>query len=226
VNSFLIRALSALILAPVVLFAVYNGGLFFQIIMLAALVIALKEWLNMCHVETEGDNQTNWVWFLPGCLYIFLSLISLYWLRISSQSGHITLFWLLAVVWAADTGAYLFGSTIGGPKLSPTISPNKTWAGFIGALISAALVGFITSFIYQENSVNWNLILISIMLGALSQMGDLLESYAKRHFGIKDSGSIIPGHGGVLDRIDGLMAAAMGAGILIYLEMGLNSIWR
>ncbi len=223
-NTLLVRTLSALILAPIVLYAVYAGGLIFQIMMILSLALGLKEWLNMCRIRENG--QVSWGWLLAGGLYISISIYGLYWLRLSNDSGHLILFWLLALVWAADTGAYLSGSTIGGPKLAPKISPKKTWAGFLGALVSAALIGLAYGYFMNDGALNLTLVVLSTIIGGLSQMGDLLESYAKRHFGVKDSGKIIPGHGGILDRIDGLMAAAIGAGVIIYLDLELGFSWN
>ena len=115
---------------------------------------------------------------------------------------------LLALVVAADTGGYLVGRTVGGPKLAPRISPNKTWSGLGGAVAGAALVGLLTAFILNHTNV-LVLTLISAVIGLLEQGGDLVESAFKRHFGVKDTSQIIPGHGGVLDRVDGLLAVAV-----------------
>ena len=119
------------------------------------------------------------------------------------------------MVWAADIGAYLFGRTIGGKKLLPTISPGKTWSGTAGGLAAAIITSIAFSEIFSPNQS----ILIMIFLGAAicvaSQMGDLLESYFKRVNKVKDSGRLIPGHGGVLDRVDGVLLAAPVAWILI-----------
>ena len=113
-------------------------------------------------------------------------------------------FWLLAVVWATDIGAYFAGRGIGGPKLAPSISPNKTWAGLIGGALSAGLVGTLAAGLTDSDATL--LVVGGMILAVVAQGGDLLESWCKRHFGVKDSSHIIPGHGGILDRVDGLLA--------------------
>ncbi len=223
----MVRTLSALILAPVVLAAVYVGEMLFHVLIAVALVAGLWEWLKMCRRTAQPDktSSTSVVWLLGGAGYIIAAMGALVWLRSYNEQGDIILFWLLGLVWAADTGAYLTGSTLGGPKFAPRISPNKTWSGFIGAIIFSTLVGWVTGYILGKAALDWDLILISSAIGAVSQMGDLLESFAKRHFGVKDSGTIIPGHGGILDRIDGLMAAAICAALVLYLNTGVELSW-
>ncbi|GAB5484934.1 MAG: hypothetical protein Pars93KO_13680 [Parasphingorhabdus sp.] len=122
------------------------------------------------------------------------------------------LFWTLALVWATDIGAYFSGRAIGGPKLAPTYSPNKTWAGLIGGVIVTALFSFALHVYFQ---LPFRLVLLSIPLAVLAQMGDLFESQMKRQAGVKDSGTIFPGHGGVMDRLDGLIPVAPVVAIII-----------
>ena len=118
--------------------------------------------------------------------------------------------WLLAVVWAADSGAYFCGRAIGGAKLAPKISPKKTWAGFFGALAASALVGFAAAILLEKPGY-FTLMGLSFMIGGISQLGDLLESWVKRRFNAKDASRLIPGHGGLFDRVDGLLAASLAA---------------
>jgi phosphatidate cytidylyltransferase len=132
--------------------------------------------------------------------------------RNDAEWGMASLLWIIALVVAADTGGYIAGRSIGGPKLAPRISPNKTWAGLAGAVAGAALVGLLTAFIVNHTNV-WVLVLLSAVLGVIEQAGDLVESTLKRHFGVKDASHIIPGHGGVLDRVDGLLA--VGVAVLV-----------
>ena len=153
----------------------------------------------------------NWrriVWTVPGTIYVAVAAAALVALRNDPDSGRAALVWIIGLVVAADTGGYLVGRTIGGPKLAPRISPNKTWSGLGGAVAGAALVGFLTAFVLNHTDV-WMLTLISAGLGLVEQAGDLVESAFKRHFGVKDTSQIIPGHGGVLDRVDGLLAVAV-----------------
>ena len=118
--------------------------------------------------------------------------------------GRDLVFWLLAVVWATDIGAYFAGRGIGGAKLAPAISPNKTWAGLIGGALAAALVGIIAARLLGSGAIP--LAVGGMALAVVAQGGDLLESWCKRRFGVKDSSHVIPGHGGILDRVDGLLA--------------------
>ena len=145
---------------------------------------------------------------MAGVIYIAVPVAALVAIRAEPTFGRAAVIWIIALVVAADTGGYLVGRTVGGPKLAPRISPNKTWSGLGGAVAGAALVGLLTAFVLNHTNV-WMLTLISAVLGLLEQGGDLVESAFKRHFGVKDTSQIIPGHGGVLDRVDGLLAVAV-----------------
>lgn len=139
--------------------------------------------------------------------YVALPCLAMIWLRFDATLGTAQMYWLLATIWATDTGAYASGRAIGGPKLAPRISPKKTWAGLIGGVVAAVLVGGATaSAVDLPNPLG--LALVSGVVGGWSQVGDLCESAMKRHFGVKDSSNLIPGHGGFLDRLDGLLFAA------------------
>ena len=137
--------------------------------------------------------------------YVALPAISLLFVR--TVGGSESLFWVLAVVWATDIGAYAFGRLIGGPKLAPAISPNKTWSGALGGLACAILASAAVFWGYQH-AISLGLALVAGLLSIISQAGDLFESALKRRYQVKDSGALIPGHGGVMDRFDGLWAAA------------------
>ncbi|MGV8997052.1 MAG: phosphatidate cytidylyltransferase [Parvibaculaceae bacterium] len=151
--------------------------------------------------------------------YLILPLIALVWLRLDPVYGLIGVFWLLFAVWATDTFAYFAGRGIGGPKLAPALSPNKTWAGLIGGMFGAALVGFITAVAFNLGSPAL-LALVSAVIAVVAQAGDIFESALKRRAGVKDSGKLIPGHGGILDRVDGLVTAALAAGLIGALHAG------
>lgn len=148
-----------------------------------------------------------------GVLYAGMPAIALIWLRVQSALGLEASLFLLLCVWAADTGAYFAGRLIGGPKLMPAISPSKTWSGFAGAIVSSGLTGLIFA-LALPLLPTLRCVVTGAVLAVVSQAGDLVESSLKRRYGVKDASGLIPGHGGFMDRVDGLIAAAIFAGIL------------
>ena len=144
---------------------------------------------------------------VSGPLYIAAAALALVALRLSPACGALAIFFLLAVVWSADSLAYFAGRMLGGPKFAPRISPKKTWSGFFGAVAGGAVAGLL--FAWATGMTAWPLAITGAVLGGFEQLGDLFESAMKRRFGVKDSGTLIPGHGGILDRVDGLVAAAV-----------------
>jgi phosphatidate cytidylyltransferase len=142
---------------------------------------------------------------LAGVLYLGPAFICLIALR-AGPAGLRNLLYLAAIVWAGDIGAYLAGRLIGGPRLAPRISPGKTWSGAAGGTLAAVLAGAAAGFEHPANAAA-----LALVLSVIAQAGDLLESAVKRYFGAKDSGRIIPGHGGLLDRLDGVLTAAPAA---------------
>ena len=125
--------------------------------------------------------------------------------------------WTLALVWATDIGAYFAGRAIGGPRLWPAVSPNKTWAGLIGGMAGAALFGWLAAWFFDLGApFSW----IGALMGLLAQLGDLFESWLKRRAGVKDSGTILPGHGGALDRLDGLLPVIVATFVILALGQG------
>jgi phosphatidate cytidylyltransferase len=262
-----LRAVSALVLAPLAVLAIWAGDLWFLAIMLAACAVLAREWAQMCaparpipiawavgaallavtatanvalspalvtlvfaaalagvfarRIGQEGLDAAY------GVLYLGWPAILLIWLR-DGNSG-MGLSWTIlvfVVAWSADVMAFLVGSLLKGPKLWPRYSPNKTWSGFVGGLAAGALAGWLVAvFIPGGLGVPhplWGLLLG--LAGALATMaGDLWESALKRRFGVKDAGGLIPGHGGLLDRVDGLMFAAVvlaAARLLIFMSEG------
>jgi phosphatidate cytidylyltransferase len=200
--NFRARVLSSLIMGPVVLAAVYFGGWIFTLLITLIMLLALREWLQM------ANQQKNRVlWILSGFLYTAVAGLSLLYLR-QQEFGMILVYYLLAVVWGTDIGAYLAGRSIGGPKLIPSISPNKTWAGLVGGMALAAAAGYgVAEGFDTKGSIS--AALLALILACVAQAGDVFESHLKRRADIKDSGQLIPGHGGVLDRIDGLVFASV-----------------
>ncbi len=155
-------------------------------------------------------------WFGLGILYVAIPCLAILWIRDDPTYGLANLIWLLSLVVAADSCAYLFGRSLGGPKLAPRLSPSKTWSGLIGAILGAGAVGLATALSLPEANI-WFLSIFSAALAIVEQIGDLLESGFKRRFGIKDTSRIIPGHGGVLDRVDGLAAVSATVALLNFL---------
>lgn len=155
------------------------------------------------------------LWIGIGVAVVGLSGMALIWLRGNPDWGREVILWLIAVVWATDSGAYFAGRSLGGPKLAPKISPKKTWSGLAGGVLCAGLVGLVASFLVDRPAA-WAIVATSMLLALVSQGGDLFESILKRRFGAKDSSNLIPGHGGLLDRTDGLIAASLCVAVLIW----------
>jgi phosphatidate cytidylyltransferase len=151
-----------------------------------------------------------------GAIYTSLPFGSFVWVREANLGGHngqLFLLAILAIVWATDIAAYFAGRGFGGPLLSPKDSPNKTWTGAIGALVCAGLAGAAVARAFGGDFMHW--LVFSLALSVVAQGGDLLESRFKRLYGVKDTSGIVPGHGGVLDRLDALMAAAVVAALIL-----------
>jgi phosphatidate cytidylyltransferase len=152
-------------------------------------------------------------WRYLGVIYVSLPPVAFVILRDDPVHGVAAIVLVMLMVWAADTFAYFAGRLIGGPKLAPVISPRKTWAGLIGAMAGSAAAAFLVAKAMGLPSA-LILVLIAALLAIVEQAGDLFKSAMKRHYGVKDSGRLIPGHGGVIDRVDGLVAVAMAAAII------------
>ncbi|MFH1158141.1 MAG: phosphatidate cytidylyltransferase [Pseudomonadota bacterium] len=223
-SSLKTRVKSALIFAPVVLAVIYLGGIPFALLMIAAAGAGLYEWMRM--VLNEKKHRA--IFLLSGCAYISLSIGSMVWLRNDTTQGLHTMLMLLLVVWASDTFAYFTGKAIGGPKLAPKISPNKTWSGFIGSSVGAGIVAaafwhpwvlskFHIITIGDQSGTGYYYFAMGFVLGMFGQAGDLLKSVFKRRYGLKDTGTLIPGHGGILDRIDALLMVSLIFGMLAFL---------
>ncbi|MDE2166650.1 MAG: phosphatidate cytidylyltransferase [Alphaproteobacteria bacterium] len=163
--------------------------------------------------QTVGRGAPAPLWTAGGTAWLALSCVAFIW--IAALAGRATVLWLLVLVWSVDVAAYAAGNAIGGPKLAPVLSPKKTWAGFFGGLAGAAAAG--AGVAVATNGDLAVVALASIVLGFAAQLGDLVESVAKRRFNVKDTGGLIPGHGGLLDRLDSLLAAALALAALILL---------
>lgn len=186
--------------------------------LIAALALAELEWplvgAGVAAVGAIGIRTTT-----PrrekagvGLLYAGLPGVAMVWLR-DKPEGFAWVVWALTIVWLTDIMAYAVGRTVGGPKLTPHISPNKTWAGLGGGVGGAALVGMSAPLLGLPIAVPFGA-MAGLVLGFLAQLGDLFESWLKRRAGIKDTGNLLPGHGGVLDRVDGLVPVAIAVAVL------------
>lgn len=164
------------------------------------------------------------VWAVGGFLYAAAAQVASILVRLDPDKGLSALILVLLVVWATDIGGYFAGRAIGGPKLWPRVSPKKTWAGAIGGFLASLLVAI--GFSASDLGKTLPLVILAAMLSVAAQFGDLFESAIKRRFGVKDSGHIIPGHGGVMDRLDGFVAAIVLAAIFGVLRGGVDGVGR
>ena len=158
-------------------------------------------------------SREQGAWAAVGLGYAALPAFALIWLRSDALLGAAAVLYLFAVAWTTDTASYAAGSLIGGPKLAPKISPQKTWSGLVVGVLTPALVGIAFAFALKNTS-GLRLAFVSIGFALACQVGDLVESWVKRRFGVKDMSQLIPGHGGLLDRIDGLLFAAILAALI------------
>jgi phosphatidate cytidylyltransferase len=178
--------------------------------------------VGLVAASTIAPERRNWA--AAGFLYAAAAQIASVLLRLDPVKGFAALMFVLLIVWVTDSGGYFAGRGIGGPKLWPRVSPKKTWAGAIGGLAASLAVaaGFATFGLGRMGP----LLLISGALSVVSQLGDLFESAVKRRFGVKDSSHIIPGHGGLMDRLDGFVAAVVVAAIFGFLRGGADGVGR
>ena len=174
--------------------------------------------------RAAGAVPAAWLGF--GALWLGLGGLALLWLRLAPGAGAGAALFLLLVVWASDIGAYAAGRALGGPRLWPAVSPNKTWAGAAGGLLAATLVGLAAATALAGAWPGAAAAATAAGLGLCAQAGDLAESWLKRRFGVKDASHLIPGHGGLLDRLDGVLAAAPVAALLGVLAGPGAPLWR
>jgi phosphatidate cytidylyltransferase len=208
------RVLSALVLAPIAIAAAYFDGWLFRAFWAIAAAAVLWEWVGLVGLRNYG-------WAVAGVFYSLAMFVAPVLLRADTQFGMAAIFLLFAIVWTTDIVGYFAGRAIGGPKLAPSISPKKTWSGAIAGLaVAVVIVVLATRFIPQAKI--GALGFLTVLLSIVSQVGDLFESALKRRFGAKDASQIIPGHGGVMDRLDGFWAAAVCAAIIGVARGGLE----
>ena len=263
-SSLQLRVMSACVLAPVAVGALYLGGLYFLIFSGLASIAMCFEWCTASLSDRRSmfmsimatvvlialyfsyysqlyqsvmvvicgaflimimgsllNQGKDLFWLFLGPLCIGLPVISFEYIRNIPADGFEFAISLFFVIWATDIGAYFSGKTFGGPKIAPAISPNKTWAGLIGGMVAAAITAFcMVNFLIIVDVTPFAIILLGAASAVLAQAGDFAESAWKRKFGIKDASNLIPGHGGVLDRLDGVLFVAPGLLILLLLATG------
>lgn len=246
ISNLILRVLSALILAPVALFCVWQGSPWLAGLLAVGVLAAASEWRAIVVIEraslrmliimvplftvivgeiaspaaavivlcmgtllTLGTFAASWnerSWAATAQLHLGLAVIAILFLRAQPEVGLNLVIFLFAMVWMSDIGGYIAGRIIGGAKLAPQISPNKTWAGAAGALLFALAAAVLAARLASIAAEP--VLLVAAVLSVGTQAGDLFQSRIKRRFDVKDSGALIPGHGGVLDRVDGLLFAA------------------
>lgn len=205
-----VRAASGLVMIVLAVAALWFGGWVFAGFVLVASAAMLWEWHSIT-MKMPLNEGGRWGWLTGGLLYIGLAAVAL--MLVRDVLGFKGALWLMATVWATDIGAYFAGRTIGGPKIAPAISPSKTWAGLGGGMLAAGIVSWLMGRWIGSDST---LFMLGAPLAVLAQAGDFFESWLKRRAGVKDSSNLIPGHGGVLDRLDGLMPVAILVGALLW----------
>ncbi|MBI2736460.1 MAG: phosphatidate cytidylyltransferase [Rhodospirillales bacterium] len=204
-RGLVLRILSAAVLGPMVLAAIWFGFPWIDLVAAVAAPLLISEWIGL----TRGRPLLR----LLAVAYTLAAVIALLWLRHQPGDGRETIIWIMACIWATDIGAYAVGRAAGGAKLAPRISPGKTWSGLVGGMSWAAVASSAVGYAFGLGHT-FTLAAIGAGLAVVGQIGDLLESAAKRQAGVKDSGTLIPGHGGLLDRVDGLLAVLVGAALI------------
>jgi phosphatidate cytidylyltransferase len=212
----MLRIVSAAVLGPIAIAAAYFGGWPFAVFWAAAAAAVLWEWTKLV---------TGLIWTIAGIGYAGIMLLAPLLLRADNTYGFLALILLFAIVWTTDILGYFAGRAIGGPKLLPAISPKKTWSGAIAGTLGAIIVAVLVANYFGAFNTT-AIALIALLLSIMAQLGDLLESWVKRQFGAKDASHLIPGHGGVMDRLDGFWAAALVGCVIGLLHGGFDGAAR
>jgi phosphatidate cytidylyltransferase len=206
------RILSASLLAILLLADLWLGSWWYLALLVVGGFLVMREFVRLVRAMTS-KSMARVAWVVFGVAYIGLALHGLWRVR-AGEDGFAMAAWLFLAVWGTDVGAYIFGRSLGGPKIAPSISPSKTWTGLLGGIIFASLLSMVyLHFTNASTLTTAGITLFGLEIGAgiaiLAQSGDFFESWMKRRAGVKDSGRLIPGHGGLFDRIDGLLPVAI-----------------
>ena len=204
------RVISTLILAPLVLMLIKLGDYYYTVLLSILAMLMGLEWQNMIYRHPNSK-----LWYIYGFIYIVLPCICLMEIRDIPKYGYDITLWLMLSVWATDIGAYFVGSMVGGAKILPKISPSKTWSGLAGGIAFSVIVSYLFNS-YGMVVPYFDYVILAPIIAVIAQIGDFMESYVKRRFRVKDSGNIIPGHGGVLDRVDGIVTVAVFVYLIIF----------
>jgi phosphatidate cytidylyltransferase len=198
-NDLLVRSISAVALIGLALLATVVGGYFFAVLVAAAATAVFYEWDRLVRAWGLG-------WRISGFFYALLPAVALLWVRDRAEDGLALVLWIFITTWATDIGAYLVGRTIGRTPLAPSISPKKTVEGLVGGVAAAAIFAGAWTL---SLGLSKTLLVLAPLFAIAAQGGDLFESWMKRRAGVKDSGAMLPGHGGFFDRLDGLVPVAL-----------------
>ena len=205
-----VRIGSAIVLFAIAGTALWFGGIAFGLLLLVGGTLVLVEWFQLVKRMTLGGGSKTALNIL-GPILVLGAMAGLWFIR--DHLGVTAALWVFGMVWATDIGAYFAGRAFGGARLAPKISPSKTWSGLIGGMV-AALIASAT--IGDRAGIIGVPLWIGLFMGLLAQLGDLAQSWMKRRAGVKDSGKLIPGHGGLFDRVDGVLPVALLLGALAF----------
>lgn len=203
-KNILLRFITSIILVPLTLYIVYQGDILYLVFIFIISSLIFFEWSCIIY-KAKFNIIKKLEWYSLGLIYSLILAWSMITIRYIPNTGYLLTLWLLIIVWVTDIFAYFIGTAIGGPKLAPRISPNKTWSGFLGGITASFMAGIVFAYIQHD----LNFALVSPILSVVAQLGDLLESAFKRYFGVKNSGVVLLGHGGFMDRLDSLVTASL-----------------
>jgi phosphatidate cytidylyltransferase len=211
-----VRLASAVVVVAIALSALWLGGLVWAGFAMIVAGGVLYEWRALVRGWKPAPLGEA-LWTLGGIIYIASATAMLMLMR-DGERGFADVLTLIALVAGIDIGAYFTGRTLGGPKIAPSISPSKTWAGLLGGILGALAVLILSAKLSDASPAWWQVLGLAVLATVVAQAGDFFESWMKRRAGVKDSGKLIPGHGGLFDRVDGLIAVSFLAALLAALS--------